>query len=113
MNKLIFIITGLAFLTVSCSEKVTEINEDQPFNATVLGMGMDCGKTYLIQFNDNVDGLPKNSFDNICYAINLPEEFQIEGKKIKVEYREPFNDEIMMCTAMGPGYHQIFITKAE
>lgn len=112
MKRINLIIIGLTFLIISCSEKVTEIYED-PFNATVLRQGMDCGKAFLIQFNDNVSGLPINTRDNIFYAINLPEEYKINGMKIKVEFREPFNNEIMVCTAMGPGYPQIYITKVE
>ena len=112
MKRIILIFIGLTFLIISCSEKVTEINED-PFNATVLYQGMDCGKAFLIQFNNNVSGLPMNTRDNIFYAINLPEEYKINGKKIKVEFREPFNNEIIVCTAMGPGYPQIYITKVE
>lgn len=74
---------------------------------------MDCGNAFLIQFNDNVTGLPYNTHDNIFYEINLSESYKINGKKIKVEYREPFDNEIMFCTAMGPGYPQIYITKVE
>ncbi len=112
MKRIILIIIGLTFLIISCSEKVTEIYEE-PFNATVLRMGMNCGNAFLIQFNDNVYGLPINTRDNIFYAINLPEGYKINGKKIKVEFREPFNNEVMVCRALGPSYPQIYITKVE
>ena len=95
---------------MSCSERTTDIY-NSTFNATVVGKGMDCGNAFLIQFDDNVTGLPMNPVDRIFYAINLPEEYKIAGKRISIEYRDPMNNEVMICTARGPAYPQIFITR--
>ena len=110
MKRIILTIIGLTFIIISCNKDETN---DNIFNATVLGKGMDCGNSFLIKFNNDISGLPVNNFDNTFYEINLPEEFKTEGKKIKVEFREPENDEIMVCTTMGIGYPQIYITKVE
>gem|GEM_PF-3391126 len=79
------------------------------FNAKVLYIGIDCGDTFLIQFNDNAINVPENYTDNIFYAINLPEEYKIEGLDINVNFREPYEEETMVCSMMGFGYPQIFI----
>jgi len=47
------------------------------------------------------------------YEINLPDSLKIEGQKLYIEYRAPTDDEMMVCFALGPGYHQVFITAAK
>jgi len=79
----------------------------------VIEKGIDCGNSFLLQFDSNAVGLPINYFDNIFYEINLPAEFKVAGKQINVTFREPVNDEIMVCTMAGPGYPQIYILQAE
>ena len=112
MKRITPIILVLSFLVISCNKNET-VNDNNLFSATVLGRGMDCGDSYLIKFNSDVPGLPENTFDNTFYEINLPDEYKIEGMNIKVEFREPANAEIMVCTTMGIGYPQIYITKVE
>jgi len=104
--RLIFIIMSL--LAISCCKN--EI-EDKWYNAIVIRKGMDCGNTFLIQFNEDVTGLPDNTSNKTFYAINLPEEYKVSGKKIIVEFREPNTSEMIVCTTMGIGYPQIYITK--
>lgn len=112
MKKLITIFILFSFIFTSCSKNEIEIKEEL-FNATVIGEGLDCGNSYLIKFNDDVSGLPQNSFDNIFYELNLPEDYKVEGKLIFVEFRLPENDELIVCTTLGLAYPQIYITKAE
>jgi len=82
-------------------------------NATVLGRGLDCGNIFLIQFDDDVKGLPfpVEAWKNMYYAINLPEEYKIEGARItvKISFISDTEDEALFCTAMGPGYPAIYI----
>jgi len=111
MKNFIFLIIGLFFIIISCSKN----NQDDLSayaGATVLGKGLDCGNSYLLKFDDDVMGLPEN-FDQIFYEINLPDDYKIEGKKIKVGFRDPEPDEMMACTTMGIGYPEIFITKVQ
>jgi len=100
----------MTILVISCN---TEKEEGISYNATVLGKGLDCGETFLIQFNDNTDNLNSNNLDNIFYAINLSNEYKIENLEIKVTYREPLIEEILSCTTLGPEYTQIFIIETE
>ena len=77
------------------------------FGATVLQKGFDCGNSFLIQFDEGVTGLP---FPNtLYYEINLPEKHKINDERISVKFRVPKDDEIMVCTAMGPTYPQIYL----
>lgn len=112
MKILVFFILGFTFLIASCN-KNEEGNDEQFYPVTVIGRGMDCGDAYLIKFDENVPGLPANTFDNIYYEINLPAQYNIPGTKINIKFREPEVDEAMFCTTMGPGYPQLFIIKAE
>jgi len=111
MKRIILSFILLSFIFISCDKDDDQTKEEQ-FNATVIGQGLDCGNSYLIKLNEGASGLPENSFDNIFYEINLPEEYKVEGKLIYVEFRLPNNDEYMMCTTLGIGYPAIYVTKA-
>ena len=110
MKKFLYIFISLNFILISCSKDETD---DQVFNATVLEKGMDCGDLFLIQFNNNVSGLPENDFKNIFYAMNLAEALKIEGRKIKVKVRKPKIEEAMVCTTFGIAYPHLYIITAE
>lgn len=77
------------------------------FGAIVLNKGLDCGNSFLIQFDEDVTELP--SPHKIYYEINLPERYKLNNERIKVKFRVPTDEEIMLCTMMGPTYHQIYI----
>jgi hypothetical protein len=97
-------------MSLSCGKEEVD---DSSFNATVLEIGLDCGNSFLIEFISDVPGLPENNFNNTFYEINLPDEYKVKGKKIRVEFREPTNGEEIICTNLGVSYPQIFITKVE
>ena len=80
---------------------------DEYFNAIVIGKGLDCGNSFLIQFDNDVTGLP--SPYRVYYEINLPEKYKIKNERISVKFRVPNDDEIMVCTTMGAGYPHIYI----
>ena len=100
MKRQFLILLGLVLLLISCNKNIYIADEDLYVtgdtlnNATVLGRGMDCGNLFLIKFDDDVYLLPINTSDNIFYGINLPEKYKIKGMRIKVGFREPFNDEM-------------------
>jgi hypothetical protein len=84
---------------------------DIDFNATVLEKGLDCGNSFLIQFDEGVTGLPSSY--RLYYEINLPENYKIKNERVSIKFRTPQNDEIMVCTAMGPAYPQIYIVEVK
>ena len=111
MKTNLLLIAGFFLLTNSCDKHQKEVIETM-YKATVLGRGMDCGNAFLIQFEEKTYSLPASS-KNIYYEINLPEEYKIAGREILIQFHEPRNDEIMVCTAMGPAYPQVVVTKVE
>ena len=76
-------------------------------NAIVRGKGLDCSNSFLIQFEEDVVGLPLPN--KVYNEINLPEKYKIKNERISVKFRIPEYDEIMACTTMGPSYPQIYI----
>ena len=107
--NLLFIIGFL----ISCQkEEVKEQPAPEP-NAIILGQGMDCGDSYLIKFNDNVQGLPTPNLNNTYYTIDLPQSYKVDSLEVYVEYRMPQGNEGMACSAMGPSFTQIVITHVE
>ena len=109
MRKISLILIGITFLLFSCNK---DDNIKELFDATVIGKGLDCGDSFLIKFNENVIGLP-STIDNTFYEINLPNEFKVDGKQIKVDFRETKDDEYLICTNLGPGYNAIYIISAK
>ena len=88
-------------------------DDDSFFNATVLGIGGDC-RTYLIQFDEDIENTTGHSpLMRTYYAPNLPEEYGIKGTRISVKFRVPKNDELMVCTTMGPAYGQVYIVEVK
>ena len=87
-------------------EKIEDIDNEY-VGATILGKGMDCGNSFLIGFDADVTGLP--SPYKVYYEINLPEKYKINNERISVKFRVPNNNEIMVCTMMGPSYPQIYV----
>jgi hypothetical protein len=108
--KIIKVLIGILFFTfISCENNSKNELINSSFNARIIGKGLDCGNTYLIQFYDNVEGMPPNSFDNIFYAINLPPILQVNDLEVNVNFRTPNDNELMACTTMGITYPQIII----
>jgi len=101
----------IALLTLTFSSCNNDDDNNELFNAVVIGKGLDCGDSFLIKFNENTAGLP-NSIDNTYYEINLPNEFKVAGKEIKVDFREPKENEYFPCTTIGIGYNLIYIIAA-
>ena len=88
-------------------EKIEDISDDF-FNATVIGIGGDC-RTYLIQFDEDIEHIAGYSLFRAYYAPNLPEKYNVKGERISVKFRMPKNDEAMACTTMGPTFGQIYV----
>lgn len=91
---------------------------EYPFKAEVMGKNPDCGiyQIKITEGQDKVELIVGNSIGNNIYiANNLPEELKISGLKILLDLRKPVaeNNELGICTDMGPGYTWIFVTKAK
>ena len=97
-----------AFSILALSITFSACEPDYPVqpNASVLGEGIDCG--WLIKFNETPTTLPASE-DNTYIAVNLEEKYQIVDLAIMATVREATNDELIICTTMGPGYVQVFI----
>jgi hypothetical protein len=108
--KKILPLTILFLLFISC-KRDCPCKVDRRFNATIIGVGTYCGGRFLIQFDKPVKGISQNISSNICYEVNLSNQYKVPGKRIGLEYRAPKPEEDMACTAMGPAYPHIFITR--
>ncbi len=109
MKKIILFFSLLVAL--SCEQENQDT--DNVFNAIVLSEGVDCGASFLIQFNNEVENLPENNVDNIFYEINLPQEYKIANLQIQATFRAPTASEEMGCTTFGILYPQIMILSVE
>lgn len=97
------------FMLLSCSNSDDENTNDLINNAKVLRVGMDCGNTYLIKFNNDYSNIPQNTTENTFYAINLPEQYKVENLEIFINFRLPNENEIMNCTTEDIAYPQIYV----
>ena len=110
MKKLVLLLSIL-FIFSSCNKE--SVTSKRVYNAKVLSLGIDCGDTYLLQFKEGVAAIPSNSFNNIFYAVNLPDAYKIDNTEVFVKFREPTNSEIPACTSEGIAYPIIYIISAE
>lgn len=113
------IISLLLFSVIICYACKKESKPTQyPFKAEVMGVNSDCG-IYQIKITngqDKVESIVGNSVGtNIYIAKNLPEELKVNGLKIILDLRKPTaeNNELGICTALGPSYTWVFVTKAK
>lgn len=119
MNNSTSIFIALIFIFMSCDKsdddtgKCENSLEETEFNATVLGPGQDCGDSFLIQFNDDVEGVPENPSFNTFYELNLPSEYKLAGLEIYAEFREPEMEELIICTHEGFSFPLIYIISVE
>ena len=107
-NIILYLLIILFIILFSC-EKDNNSNEkeDFQFEATVLNQGLDCGETFLIELKKNSSNSELS--DGTYYADGLPEEFKQSGLKIYLNCRESANDEIYVCTTLGPGLPHIVV----
>lgn len=91
---------------------------EYPFKAEVMGVNSDCG-IYQIKVTEGQQKVAsivgKSVGTDIYIASNLPEELKINGLKIILDLRKPKagNNELGICTALGPSYTWVFVMKAK
>jgi hypothetical protein len=128
-NKVDFLEAVVFCNTQSIPTELSSLNLDiynlpvykKQYKVKVLGRGIDCGDTYLVEFlcckpeiaeyigsTNSVSGS-----SGIYYANNLPQQCKREGIVIDIKFRKTNPDEIQVCTTLGPGYNHIFIVEAE
>ena len=106
------LICGMVFTSCGSKVAIDDGGDDEYYKATVRGKGLDCGNNiFMIQFDEEVTSLPISLWINFYYALDLPEEYKTEGKRIEVQFRLPKVDEMIACNAMGLALPHIFIVK--
>ncbi len=111
INIILILIIGVLVLG-GCGKDDKNIPQND-FNAKVLGVGVDCGDTYLIQFYESAENVPNNDTKNVFYAINLPDEYKKKDLDIFIIFREPNDKEIPNCTMLDIAYPQIYVEKVQ
>ena len=110
MKRIAILLILVTLCVVSCEMKEQEDN-GKFVKATVLGIGGDC-RLLLINFDEEIPELAKSPVPNVYYAHNIPEEFQVEGKRIEVQLGQfPKGFELPACTMMGPTYSSVYVVK--
>ena len=123
MKKLkLFLFAALILIHYQCQKGVTPLffQIDGPVNenfylVTVLGKGIDCGDTYLIQFEERLAEVEKYTETNseIYYADRLPDEFKINDLHLLIKFRNPTMDELYPCSTLGPTYPHIIVIETK
>jgi hypothetical protein len=109
--KLTHIIISFVLLALFSGCEKSSSETDFQFNATVVGKGMDCGDSYLIDII-NVSGNGEIS-DGRYYADNLSPDYKVAELEIDLNCRLPSDDEIYACTTMGPAYPHIIVLEVQ
>lgn len=111
MKKVVFYFTLLIpFIFIGCSSDNDSEEVIYEFEATVLGKGIDCGGTFLIDLSRKYgDSDIKNG---TYFADDLPEELKVKGQKLKLNCRKPTIDEAYPCITLGPGYNHVVVLES-
>jgi hypothetical protein len=117
-TKIIIYVLFMAGLISFYSCQKEDNSSEYPFKAEVIGKNSDCGicQIRITEGQNKVETMVGKSVGtNIYIANNLPEDLKIDGLKIILDLRkpEPENNELGICTAMGPAYPWVFVTKAK
>ena len=109
-----FMIFLLGFILTSCKKDNT--NQENQFEAKVLGKNEDCG-LYAIQFTNNIQKANEIAgtlfTEYVFIADNLPEDLQVDGLPIVLSIRRIQVSELGICTARGPSYTWIYVLDAK
>lgn len=111
----------LVFIIGSFGCDKNDNEDDDVFLVEVIGEGMDCGSTFLIQFQEEDENKVRkyhensNAFYPVFYANNLREEHKKTGLflNIKLENLRDRKSNLPFCTMMGPGYAHVYIKTSE
>ena len=90
-------------------------NLEYPFEAKVLGLNFDCG-VYAIKITQGLELVKSIAGstvgDSIYIAKNLPAELMTAGLNIKLDLRRPMDNELGICTDLGPSFTWVYVTDA-
>jgi hypothetical protein len=102
-----------AMTAISCQKD--NLSANYPYEAIVIGKNRDCGLYSIKILKDltGVESIAGTTLDSIYIAQNLPYELQISGLEIVLDLREPKDDELGICTALGPGYNWLTVIRAK
>ncbi len=83
------------------------------FKVKVIGKGQDCEDTYLVEFQNKLEEVYQvagGEYWTTFYADSLADIFKLNNLELLIKFRNPKQDEISPCTALGPTYPHIVIT---
>lgn len=111
-RTLIYLAILFGFTFIGCEKETDSENEKEyQFEATVIGKGLDCGDTYLIDLKITIGN--SDIVEGTYYADDLSSDLKVVGLKIKLNCRKPNDDELYVCTTMGPSYSHVIVIDAE
>jgi hypothetical protein len=105
MKRVLFIGIVLAFSCINCEKSGDNVNQN--YLAEVKSYDLSCS-TCILTFpyqSDEVIHKIGESEDNLYRAVNLNINDFSQGEILKVNLREAKDDEIPVCTTMGPTYN--------
>ena len=104
--KVTYLFYLLALTVLSACQK-DDSDLSYPLKARVIGQGLDCGETYLIEVTESTieDQIPTGTY----YADGLGHPFTQADLEIELNARVPRDDEEPVCTAMGQAYPHVVV----
>ncbi len=107
----LFLLTAL-FLLFSCQKETN--TSSLPFEAIIMGEGVDCGTTFLIEIQNDVSEIEAVTGlqDRIYYADDLATDLKQKDLHIQLEVRNPNVSELYPCTTLGIPYPHVIVLEA-
>jgi hypothetical protein len=106
----ILILSVFANLLIGCQKDEV----DYPYEAKVIGRNIDC-HIYSIKFYKDLDAIESilGYSDSIYIAYGLPQDLQVDSLDILLDFRKSKDNELGMCTCLGPSYNWLTVISAK
>jgi hypothetical protein len=112
LNRKIIFIFVFIVLSFNCSCDKNDNKEIKYcFDAKVIGKGIDCGDTFLIDLKNLTDN--SGLENSIYYAFELPSEFKVVNIEIQLNCRLPNENEDVACTTLGASHPHLIVTECD
>ncbi|HKJ48555.1 MAG TPA: hypothetical protein VJ973_05670 [Christiangramia sp.] len=96
LRLLSILIPGICLFSSCENEEI----EAQWVDVTIIGEAVDCKENWIVRYENP---LAEDEFDRF-QEIGLPSEYKNEGLELMLKIRDPKNEELFPCTAVGISY---------
>lgn len=114
MRRIFIYLIFVVALNSCKKDKNTNVKDDWFYIEVRSSANLDCGVPEIIFLDRQQEAYQIIGDSKGVYnATGLPKVFYPPGTRMYVSIQKPTNSQLLMCTAMGPSYPQVFINSVK